>query len=225
VAAFRSGSLRAWRSSGWVRASRLIAKVDSAAAQDGFELYLHGFIAGADGRYCVVQQGMSAQQRTARRYHWLSEGLTSFVDAPHAAVAGPNQGVIVNLADQRAERARAAQLELLQLGPDKVLREVRVLARGASRSLFEAPLPNLQMPAHHEVLASDVLQRRLHATLKAAADSGVRGFPELLLVPGVSARTVLSLALVSEVVHGAPYRFADPARFSLASGGHQLHRC
>ncbi|HTU58270.1 MAG TPA: DUF763 domain-containing protein, partial [Polyangiales bacterium] len=169
----------------WVRSSRLIAKVDSAAVQDGFELYLHGFIAGADGKYCVVQQGMSAEQRTARRYHWLSEGLTSFVDAPHAAIDGPNQGVIVNLADRRAERSRGAQLELLQLGPDKVLREVRVLARSQALPLFDAePLPHLQMPAHHEVLASDVLQRRLHATLGAAAESGVRDFADLLLVPG-----------------------------------------
>jgi hypothetical protein len=214
----------------WVRASRLIAKVDSAAVQDGFELYLHGFIAGADGKYCVVQQGMSAEQRTARRYHWLSEGLTSFVDAPHAAIDGPNQGVIVNLADRRAERSRGAQLELLQLGPDKVLREVRVLARGNTLQLFDPEpltaadgLPHLQMPAHHEVLASDVLQRRLHATLGAAAESGVRDFADLLLVPGVGARTVLSLALVSEVVHGAPFRFADPARFSLAHGGKDGH--
>jgi len=208
----------------WVRSSRLIAKVDSAAVQDGFELYLHGFIAGADGQYCVVQQGMSAEQRTARRYHWLSEGLTSFVDAPHAAIDGPNQGEIVNLADRRAARARSAQLELLQLGADTVLREVRVLARGNALQLFEhAPLPHLQMPSHHEVLASDVLQRRLHATLAAAADSGVSDFADLLLVPGVGARTVLSLALVSEVVHGAPFRFADPARFSLAHGGKDGH--
>lgn len=216
----------------WVRASRLIAKVDGAAVQDGFELYLHGFVATADGNYCVVQQGMSAAQRTARRYHWLSEGLRSFVDAPHAAIDGPNQGVIVNLADHRAERARAAQLELISVGPDKLLAEVRAIARGNTLELFEVapPLPaaenvapHLHMPAHHEVLASDVLQRRLHATLAAAAESGPRDFADLLLVPGVGARTVLSLALVSEIVHGAPCRFADPARFSLAHGGKDGH--
>ena len=212
----------------WVRASRLIAKVDGAALQDGFELYLHGFVATADGNYCVVQQGMNGAQRTARRYHWLSEGLRSFVDAPHAAIDGPNQGVIVNLADHRAEQARAAQLELVSYGPDKVLAEVRAIARGNTLELFEvaAPLPaapHLHMPAHHEVLASDVLQRRLHATLSAAAESGPRDFADLLLVPGVGARTVLSLALVSEIVHGAACRFADPARFSLAHGGKDGH--
>lgn len=206
-----------------VRASRLIAKVDSAAVQDGFELYLHGFIVGADGRYCVVQQGMNPEQRSARRYHWLSEGLTSFVTEPHAAIDGPEQGTIVNLTDRRAERARAAQLELVRAGADLCLREARALA--SQPDLFTTPsvTPHLTLPAHHEVLASDVLQRRLHATLTAAADSGPRDFADLLLVPGVGARTVLSLALVAEVLHGAPCRFSDPARFSLAHGGKDGH--
>ncbi|MET0384923.1 MAG: DUF763 domain-containing protein, partial [Polyangiales bacterium] len=215
-----------------VRASRLIAKVDSAAVQDGFELYLHGFVASASGRYCVVQQGMSDVHRTARRYHWLSEGLTSFVDAPHHAIDGEHTGVIVNLTDERAERARAAQLELVQLGPDRVVRELRALAGNTALPLFAAEpaptaeaeqLPHLQLPAHHEVHASDVLLRRLHATLAAAADSGPRDFAELLLSGGVGARTVLSLALVAEVLHGAPCRFSDPARFSLAHGGKDGH--
>jgi hypothetical protein len=214
-----------------VRASKLVAKVDSAALQDGFELYLHGFVTTRDGKFCVVQQGMSDVRRTARRYHWLSEGLTSFVDAPHSAIDGPNQGTIVNLTDQRAAPARAAQLQLIQLGPERVLRELRALSvneGAAARELFatpasEEPLPHLQLPAHHEVRASDVLLRRLHATLSAAADSGPRDFAELLLRPGVGARTVLSLALVAEVVHGAPCRFADPARLAFAHGGKDGH--
>ncbi|MEE7548305.1 DUF763 domain-containing protein, partial [Xanthomonas sp. Kuri4-1] len=103
------------------RASRLVAKVDSAAVQDGFALYLHGFIVSDDGQWVVVQQGMDGERRQARRYHWLSEGLKSFVDAPHAAIDGPRQGRIVNLADHRAGAARQAQVELLQaLGPDGV---------------------------------------------------------------------------------------------------------
>jgi hypothetical protein len=176
---------------------------------------------------------MSDERRTARRYHWLSEGLTSFVDAPHSAIDGPNQGTIVNLTDQRAAPARDAQLDLVQLGPERVLRELRALSvsdGSAARDLFaqpmaarEEPLPHLQLPAHHEVRASDVLLRRLHATLAAAADSGPRDFADLLLTPGVGARTVLSLALVAEVVHGAPCRFADPARFAFAHGGKDGH--
>src|SRR6516164_7606091 len=95
------------------KASRLVAKVDSAAVQDGFELYLHGFIVADDGKWVVVQQGMNADRRQARRYHWLSEGLTSFVEAPHAAIEGRSRGRIVNLTDRRAEAARDAQVSLL----------------------------------------------------------------------------------------------------------------
>src|SRR5579875_2102432 len=110
------------------RASRLVAKVDSAAVQDGFDLYLHGVIVTDDGKWTVVQQGMRDSSRTARRYHWLSEGLTSFIDAPHAAIEGPGQGKIVNLADRRAEASRNAQLELLTtLGPDRLAREAAAI--------------------------------------------------------------------------------------------------
>ena len=93
--------------------SRLVAKVDSAAVQDGFDLYLHGFIVTDDGKWTVVQQGMNGGRNQARRYHWLSEGLTSFVDDPHAAIDGAAQGAIVNLADRRAAKSRTAQLDLL----------------------------------------------------------------------------------------------------------------
>src|SRR5271156_6436928 len=103
---------------GLAKASRLVAKVDSAAVRDGFDLYLHGFIVTDDGRWVVVQQGMNGERRQARRYHWLSEGMTSFVDAPHAAIEGPSHGEIVNLTDRRAAPSRAAQVELLgSLGP------------------------------------------------------------------------------------------------------------
>src|SRR6478735_8557244 len=96
------------------QASRLVAKVDSAAVQDGFDLYLHGFVVTDDGHWVVVQQGMNGAAKQARRYHWLSEGLSSFVDAPHAAIEGPGQGNIVNLADHRADASRKAQVQLLQ---------------------------------------------------------------------------------------------------------------
>src|ERR1043165_1315699 len=106
------------------QASRLVAKVDSAAVQDGFDLYLHGFIVTNDGKWTVVQQGMNGDAKQARRYHWLSEGLKSFVDDPHAAIEGMGQGKIINLADHRAERSRRAQLDLLSsLGPDKIAAE------------------------------------------------------------------------------------------------------
>ena len=232
--------------------SRLVAKIDSAAVQDGYELYLHGVVVDAAGRWCVVQQGMSAVRREARRYHWLSEGLQSFLDSPHAAIEGVNQGRILNLADARARASRAAGLALVRAGPERTLSVLRRLRpeRGRTLSLFaedeaapsadpahativreplpaqsaeEQLLPHLAMPARHEVLASDVVLRRLHGALAAAADRGPRDFEDLLLTPGVGARTVAALAFAAEVIHGTPSRFTDPARFSLALGGKDGH--
>jgi hypothetical protein len=201
----------------FIRASRLVAKVDSAAVQDGFDLYLHGFFVTDDGKWTVVQQGMNGDKRQTRRYHWHSEQLASFVDAPHSAIDGPVQGEIVNLTDRRAEPSRAAQLELLsEMAPDRIVSE---LAAIEGKHPVQAMLPHLVMPAHHDVISSDVFSRRLHGTLAAAAERGPVDFPELLLTPGVGLRTVRSLAMVAEVVHGKPYRFTDPARFSLAHGG------
>ncbi len=188
------------------RTSRLVAKVDSALVQDGFALYLHGFIVASDGAWTVVQQGMSTGRLQARRYHWLSEGVRSFVEEPHAAIEGRPGGAILNLTDRRAASSRSAALELSR-EPERVLRE----------------LPRLQMPAHHDVRRSDVFLRRLYGTLAAAREAGPADFPELLLQPGVGARTVEALAAVAEVLHGAPSRFSDPARFSLAHGGKDGH--
>jgi hypothetical protein len=203
------------------RASRLVAKVDSAAVQDGFDLYLHGFFVTDDGKWTVVQQGMNGDKRQARRYHWHSESLRSFVEEPHSAIDGPAQGKIVNLTDRRAERSRAAQMDLLsELGPGGIVREYEAVT---GRLAAQPELPHLVMPAHHDVRSSDVFTRRLRGTLAAAAESGPKDFPELLLTPGVGARTVQSLAMVAEVVHGAPFRFRDPARFSLAHGGKDRH--
>jgi hypothetical protein len=203
------------------RASRLVAKVDSAAVQDGFELYLHGFFVTDDGQWTVVQQGMNGDRRQARRYHWHSRDLRSFVDEPHRAIDGPAQGEIVNLTDRRAEPSRSAQIELLDtLGPDGIVGRYQAIAGERPR---QPELPHLVMPARHDVRSSDVFTRRLHGALAAAAERGPLDFPELLLTPGVGARTVQSLAMVAEVVHGAPFRFADPARFSLAHGGKDRH--
>jgi len=207
-----------------LRASRLAARVDSAAVQDGFELYAHSLVFSDDNAWAVVQQGMNPAAGQARRYHWLSEGLGSFVDAPHAAISGPSQGVILNLTDRRAARARAAQVQLVSEGPDAVLAALReVRAAQAAPVPFTPPLPHLQLPMREEVTPGDVLLRRLHGTLAAAAERGPRDFAELLLTPGVGARTVAALASVAEVVHGAPSRFTDPARFSLAQGGKDRH--
>jgi hypothetical protein len=190
-----------------VRASRLVAKVDSAAVQDGFALYLHGFIVADDGAWVVVQQGMNGARRQARRYHWIWDRAGAFVDDPHAAIEGRPVGDIVNLADRRAAGARGEMIGLARGGPEGALADLR----------------RLRMPAHHDVRAADVDLARLGRTLAAVADRGPVDFADLMLVPGVGARTLFALALVAEVVHGAPSRFADPARFSLAHGGKDGH--
>jgi hypothetical protein len=228
------------------RASRLVAKIDHAVVQDGFDLYLHGFIVTSTGKWCVVQQGMSDARGEARRYHWLSEnfadagaavtapriaahGITDerFLNSPHAAIEGRNRGLILNLADTRAESNRRAGMDLVHAGPDRTISVLRRMRDTTSATLSLFPetdaLPHLRMPAHHDVRASDVELKRLHATLAAAADRGPHDFVELLLTPGVGARTVASLAFVAEVVHGAPSRFSDPARFSMAHGGKDGH--
>jgi hypothetical protein len=195
------------------RASRLVAKVDGAAVQDGYALYLHAFFVAADGTWAVVQQGMDPGRRRARRYHWLSQGLSSFVDEPHAAIEGRPGGAIVNLTDRRAAASRDAQLALVKGGPAPVLAALRGLAAA----------PQLSMPARHDVRASDVVLRRLQGALAAAAERGPTDFADLLLTPGLGARTVLALSLAAEVIHGTPCRFGDPARFSLAHGGKDGH--
>ncbi|HVY83479.1 MAG TPA: DUF763 domain-containing protein [Steroidobacteraceae bacterium] len=345
-----------------VRASRLVAKIDHAVVQDGFDLYLHGFIVTSTGKWCVVQQGMSDARGEARRYHWLSENFEDatapalsgsarlgtvgaqrayderLLSSPHAAIEGRNRGVILNLADARANASRRAGMQLVHAGPDKTIAVLRGLRESKTRTLSLFPeldrdiaptpavpdlyrrnarkaagsepdrniaptpavpefyrrmarkaagseldrgiaptpavpelyrrtarkaagseldngippppavpeldvsvspklavserglslsptpeLPHLRMPARHDVRASDIDLKRLHATLAAAADRGPEDFAELLLIPGVGARTVEALAMVAEVVHGTPSRFKDPARFSMAHGGKDGH--
>jgi len=211
-----------------IRTSRLVAKIDSAVVQDGYDLYLHGFFASAQGDWCIVQQGMNPMQREARRYHWQSQGLAGFFDTPHAAIEGRNVGAILNLADRQASLSRNMSLELVREGPGRVipvLQRYSAKPHGTLDLFAQNPPPDshLKLPAHHEVRAADVDIKRLHATLAAAADRGPKEFADLLLTPGIGARTVASLAFVAEIVHGAPCRFRDPARFSLAHGGKDGH--
>lgn len=190
-----------------VRCSKLSAKVDNTAVQDGYNLYLHNFIVTTDGDWVVIQQGMDTGGKTARRYHWHSESMQSFLDDPHTAVCGINQGSILNLADTRADKARSGMLDLTKQSTDITLKDVQKLV----------------MPAHHDVQRTDVDMKRLGALLWLAHDRQVNNFEELLLLEGAGPRTIQSLALVSEVIHGAPTRFTDPARFSFAHGGKDGH--
>jgi hypothetical protein len=208
-----------------VRSSKLSAKVDNTAVQDGFQLYMHCFVLSDEGQWTVIQQGMSAGNSTARRYHWHSADLRSFVDEPHTAICGPNQGEILNLADRAAGPARGAVLSLTREKPETMMQDVQRLVLPANRAVASrgSELPNLLLPAHHDVRAEDVDLRRLGAVLWLAHDRQPSDFEELLLLEGVGPRTLQSLALVSEVIHGTPSRFRDPARFAFAHGGKDGH--
>lgn len=200
-------------------ASRLSAKIDNTCIDDGFSLYLHAFVFDRHGSWSVVQQGMNTQTRMARRYHWHSEGLESFVDNPHTAITGPQQRIIMNLAHKQSAEARASILDFIGQHPDSQVKELAALGFPVTRNLQL----DLFMPDHHEVRPSDVDAGRLGAVLALAHETGITDFPEALLVKGVGPRTVQALSLVSEVVYGKPCRFRDPARFSFAHGGKDGH--
>lgn len=193
-----------------VRSSKLSAKVDNTAIQDGFQLYQHHFIISNEGQWTVIQQGMSNSSSTARRYHWHSPSVKSFTEEPHTSIYGENQGSILNLTDKMAQPLKAAMMEVASENPDKMLSEI-------------SKIKHLVMPRHHDVKAKDVDMKRLGAVLWLAQENNVNNFEELLLLEGLGPRTLQSLALVSEVIYGQPSQFKDPARFSFAHGGKDGH--
>jgi len=190
-----------------VRSSRLAARVDNNAIADGFQIYLHGFVLSASGEWTIVQQGLNEQSGFARRYHWHSATVRDFTLEPHTAIVGENQGQIMNLVAAPAAPAQQAILEVMRSGPDSALENLR----------------KLTMPARHDVRAADVDLNRLGAVLAAAYERDFHDFAALLLLEKLGPRTLQSLALVAEIVHGTPTRFTDPARFSFAHGGKDGH--
>jgi hypothetical protein len=202
-----------------VRTSRLTARVDNNAIADGFQIYLHSFVLAANGEWTVVQQGLNDRNGMARRYHWHSASVQDFVAQPHTGIVGEPQGTIMNLVDAQAKPAQAAMLGITREHPEKTLREARQLA--GSADILSAR--HLHLPAHHDVRAANVDLKRLGAVLAVAYERDLHDFAELLLLEKLGPRTLQSLALVAEVVHGAPSRFDDPARFSFAHGGKDGH--
>ncbi len=190
-----------------VRTSRLTAKIDNNAIADGFQIYLHSFIVTAAGDWAVVQQGLNDRSGLARRYHWHSASVRDFTSEPHTGIVGQNEGIILNLVDRRAKPAQHAMLAISSEQPEKTLVDVQ----------------KLTMPRHHEVRAKNVDLKRLGAVLAVSYERQLRDFASLLLVENLGPRTLQTLALVAEVVHGTPSRFSDPARFSFALGGKDRH--
>ena len=190
-----------------VRTSRLTARIDNNAIADGYQIYLHSFVVTSNGEWAVVQQGLNDRSGMARRYHWHSASVRDFVAEPHTGIVGENQGTIMNLVDAQAKRAQDALLDIAREHPERTLDAAR----------------RLRMPDHHEVRAVNIDLKRLGAILAVAYERDLHEFAELLLLEKLGPRTLQSLALIAEVVHGAPSRFSDPARFSFAHGGKDRH--
>jgi uncharacterized protein len=187
-----------------VAASRLTAKVDSSALQDGFQVYHHCFVLADDGSWAVVQQGMNEASVTARRYHWLT--TSRFDRDPHAAVAGLTGQGVLNLVAAEGEGNRHVSVELAREGPAPVVRELRRMRE-------------LSMPHHHELRLQDLDPGRLERILLKAYEAGPADYPALLAVPGVGAKGLRALALVAELTYGEPTSVRDPASYAFAHGG------
>jgi uncharacterized protein len=188
------------------RTSRLTARIDNNAIADGFQIYLHAFVVTLGGEWAVIQQGLNDEAGLARRYHWHSATVRDFTCEPHTAIEGEPRGEIMNLVDAGAQAAQGALLEIIRQMPEITLRDLR-----------------LAMPAHHDVRAEDIDLKRLGAVLAVTYERDLRDFASLLLLEKLGPRTLQSLALIAEVVHGTPVRFSDPARYSFAHGGKDGH--
>jgi hypothetical protein len=193
-----------------VYASKTAAKVDSAAVQDGYQLYHHAFFFTPGGGWCVVQQGMSEASRTARRYHWLSDRVASYVEEPHAAVCCDARGASLNLVAQESAATRSAAAELAGRPPEETLSALK-------------HVPELVLPGHHDVRGADIDRRYLHKILLRTYERAPEDFETLLGIPGVGAKTLRALALAAELVYGTRASTRDPARFSFAHGGKDGH--
>jgi len=185
----------------------MTAKVDIAAVQDGYQLYHHAFFFTTAGDWCVVQQGMSDATRMARRYHWLSEHVASFVDEPHEAVCCDVRGETLNMVAHENEDVRGAVAELAAQPPNVVLD-------------LMTKVPELAMPVRHTLFPElDVPDRQMHKILTSTYEHAPKDFQSLLGIAGVGPKTVRALALASELLHGKPASLRDPARFAFAHGG------
>ena len=190
-----------------LHASRTAAKVDNAAVQDGYQLYHHVFLFTASGDWCVVQQGMNDQSSTARRYHWLSEHVTSFVDEPHEAVCCDVQGATLNLVASESGAVRQASAELASQSPEATLKVIE-------------KIPDLRLPSRHALFPEmDVDTRYLSKILLKTYERAPENFETLLGIEGVGPKTLRALALASELIYGAQASTRDPARFAFAHGG------
>jgi len=187
-----------------VYASRISAKVDNTCVQDGYNLYHHMFIFTKNGEWGVVQQGMNPDNRFARRYHWLSLNLESYVNEPHAAICCDHSNDSLNMVAQESSTSRDVVTEIARNHPEKVIRETKKI---------------LQMPSRHPVLKLDISTEYFHKILLKTYEKAPGSFENLIGVAGVGPKTVRALALIGDLLYGISPSFRDPARYSFAHGG------
>lgn len=193
-----------------VYASRMSAKVDSAALQDGYQIYQHTFFFTKDKEWAVVQQGMNDENRYARRYHWLGSDLEEFVVEPHSAICCDEKSKVLNMVAEESEEAREVSAFLSNEGPGFWEREIN-------------RIKTLSLPPRHEILKEDINSRYFHKIMTKTYEKNPKGFEELLNIEGVGPKTIRSLSLLSELIYSAKSSFEDPARFSFAHGGKDGH--
>jgi hypothetical protein len=195
-----------------VYASRLAAKVDNNALQDGFQLYHHNFFFTISGKWAVVQQGMNGQNHWARRYHWLSDNLTSFVCEPHSAICSQSKSEnTLNLIARESEKARLTTSHLAKQKPKKIVKSLKKIKL------------SLHLSPHHEVLLRDINPKNLEKIFLSTYENQPQDFEKLLALKGVGPKTIRALSLISELIYHAPASTRDPARFSFAHGGKDGH--
>jgi hypothetical protein len=188
-----------------VYASRMSAKVDSSAIQDGYQLYHHTFIFNKHNQWAVIQQGMNVNNRFARRYHWIGNQVSDFVCEPHSAICCDLTQPTLNMVAKESQSNRAISAELAREKPDKLVRE--------AKNLIE------KLPAHHQVEIKEINPERLKTIFLKTYERQPENFEALLGIPGVGAKTIRALSLISELVYGAAPSWRDPARYSFAHGG------
>ncbi|MBC7219425.1 MAG: DUF763 domain-containing protein [Hadesarchaea archaeon] len=196
--------------------SRMAAKVDNACVQDGYQLYHHAFLVDEDGNWAVVQQGMN--ESLARRYHWLSEGVHSFVEEPHSGIIGERaEEIALDMTAKESEEVRKASVDLVRDGPKKIISEVRGVGQRSLDEYFGEPrVRKLIMPREHTITA---LPKQTIVALQRAYEIQPESYEELIAISGIGPRAVRALALVSALIYGKPPSWRDPIRYSFAHGG------
>ncbi len=192
--------------SGLVQASRMSAKVDNNAVQDGYQIYHHFFMFTASGDWIVVQQGMNDSTGYARRYHWLSSDLKTFIEEPHTAICSDRRGITMDLVASASLETREAMGALSGDKPEKTGRELE-------------RLKTLHFPPRHELFLCDLHPASISKVLLKTYERQPENFEVLLGMPGVGGKTLRALALIAELVHGTSLSWEDPARYSFAHGG------